>query len=327
MTSEIIPTPASSPLTNLELIAQQLNRDPHLKSQHTRRGYMADLSAFETWRVGRSFSKLLVEEYASRLQAAGRSPNTINRMLAAVRWWARRVADLAQGDITLPADQVEIFTKQANRVATVSSVKGSRQPKGRHISSGELAALMQSCEVDPHPAGARDAAMIALAWSTGARREEIAHLNLSDFVPKDPEAYSGDLFVRGKGDKVRPMYIFNGTFTALVDWLTVRGGDSGPIFCAIGKGDKIHPDRPISGEALRLILDERIRQAGVNPLTWHDFRRTFAGNLLDGGIDLVTVQKLMGHASPITTSNYDRRGEEVKRKAVRALIVPYYRRS
>jgi len=41
----------------------------------------------------------------------------------------------------------------------------------------------------------------------------------------------------------------------------------------------------------------------------------------------VTVQKLMGHASPTTTSNYDRRGEEVKRRAIRSLHVPYVRQA
>jgi integrase len=35
------------------------------------------------------------------------------------------------------------------------------------------------------------------------------------------------------------------------------------------------------------------------PVTWHDFRRTFAGNLLDSGAALVTVQKLMGQARPL----------------------------
>jgi integrase/recombinase XerD len=43
---------------------------------------------------------------------------------------------------------------------------------------------------------------------------------------------------------------------------------------------------------------------------------------LDNGNDLVTVQKLMGHASP-TTAAYDRRGDEVKRRASRSLHVPY----
>jgi site-specific recombinase XerD len=68
------------------------------------------------------------------------------------------------------------------------------------------------------------------------------------------------------------------------------------------------------------MLEKRRVQAGLRR---HDFRRTFAGNLLDSGNDLVTVQKLMGHASPTTTAAHDRCGEEVKRRASRSLHVPY----
>ena len=75
------------------------------------------------------------------------------------------------------------------------------------------------------------------------------------------------------------------------------------------------------------MLQKREEQAGVNHLTWHDFRRTFAGNLLDNGFDLVTTQKLLGHSTPTSTSQYDRRREEVKRRAVRSLRVPYARRA
>jgi integrase len=64
----------------------------------------------------------------------------------------------------------------------------------------------------------------------------------------------------------------------------------------------------------------------VKTMPWHNFRRTFAGNLLDAGVDLVTMQRLMGHVSPTTTSNYDRRGEEVKRQATKNLHVPYRQR-
>jgi len=73
-------------------------------------------------------------------------------------------------------------------------------------------------------------------------------------------------------------------------------------------------------------LMKRAQQAGVKAFSAHDFRRTFISDLLDANVDVVTVQKLAGHASPETVSIYDRRGEESKRKAVEWLHVPYVSR-
>jgi integrase len=67
------------------------------------------------------------------------------------------------------------------------------------------------------------------------------------------------------------------------------------------------------------ILQRRAQLAGVDSFSPHDFRRTFCSDLLDAGVDIVTVQKLAGHASPVTTAKYDRRGEETKRQAVQHL--------
>ena len=53
----------------------------------------------------------------------------------------------------------------------------------------------------------------------------------------------------------------------------------------------------------------RGKEVKIASLSPHDFRRTFASNTIDAGIDIVTVQNLMGHASPVTTAHYDRPGE------------------
>jgi site-specific recombinase XerD len=320
VTATLIPTAD----TTLQRIAAALEGDPRLRSPNTKRGYLHDLAAFETWRAGRPIAKLLVEAYAAELQQVGKSPNTVNRSLAAIRWWARRLSDLAHdtpaADPEARAHRAEIVA-QAERVAAVKDVRGERAPKGRHIASGELAALLRACSDDHSPAGTRDAAIIALAWSTGARRSELAGLTFANYEPT--AAAEGDLRIHGKGDKDRMVYVFNGAANYLADWLALRGDAAGPLFYAINKGGVIQVGHGVSDEALAQMLQKRRAQAGVKPLSWHDFRRSFAGNLLDNGNDLATVQKLMGHASPTTTAGYDRRGEEVKRRASKSLHVSY----
>ncbi len=320
----------------LDAINHELARDPKLASANTQRGYRHDLAQFEAWRASRPMTKLLVEEYAAALQHAGKSPNSINRALAAVRWWARRLSDLAFEDRDLGREAREEISVQASRVIAVKDVKGTRVEKGRHIETGELSALMQTCAADGTAAGVRDAAIIALAYSTGLRRSELAGLNLADV--RWTASDEADVIVHGKGDKTRKAFIYNGSAAALRDWLAVRGDEPGALFYPVNKAGKIITEKHsagvkaggtvevepiVSDEALAQMLAKRAEQAGVENLTWHDFRRTFAGSLLDNGTDLVTVQKLMGHSSPTTTSNYDRRPEDAKRRAVRGLHVPY----
>ena len=79
----------------------------------------------------------------------------------------------------------------------------------------------------------------------------------------------------------------------------------------------------MSEQGILRALQRRSVRAGFDAFTPHDFRRTFIGNLLDAGADIVTVAKLAGHASPSTTSKYDRRGEAAKKRAVDLLDVPY----
>lgn len=234
---------------------------------------------------------------------------TANRMLAALRGVLKQAWRLGL-----------MTAEEYQRAADVQNLRGASLPAGRELSPAEVAALMESCGADPGAGGARDAAVIALLYGAGLRREEAAGLDLADFTPA-----SGQMVIRGKGNKERTVYLKNGSADALADWLTVRGGDPGPLFYPINKGGKIQRRR-LTTQAIYNLLAKRGEEAGVHKFSPHDMRRTFVSDLLDAGADIVTVSKMAGHANVSTTARYDRRGEQTKQKAAGLLHVPYHQR-
>jgi site-specific recombinase XerD len=211
---------------------------------------------------------------------------------------------------------------------SVKPVVGSRLPAGREIGQGELVALLRDCIDDTTVLGRRDAAILALLYGCGVRREELAtielgHLNADDW----------SLRIQGKRNKERLVYVADsGAQAAVSDWLAVRCEDASrlsqeagaPLFVRILKGGRLTDDA-LTAKGVNSLLAHRAELASVPHLTPHDFRRTFAGDLLSAGADLATVSKLMGHANVTTTARYDRRPEEAKRAAASLLRVPYRR--
>ncbi|MCS6846531.1 MAG: tyrosine-type recombinase/integrase [Anaerolineae bacterium] len=256
-----------------------------------------------------------VQAVLAQLQGA---PATVNRALNTLRGVARAAWQLGA-----------ISAEELGRIKAVKPVRGSRLPRGRHVEAWELAELMRVCAADKSPAGARDAAMIALAAATGMRREELTTLTLDD-VTENGDGFR--LRVRGKGNKEREAFITNGAAAALRDWLAVRGSieplgePSGALFCRINKGGRIECT-PITTTAAHKMLQKRAAEAGLRALGWHDFRRTVAGELLDAGEDLAVVARLLGHAQVTTTARYDRRPSERVRQAARKISVPYFGRA
>ena len=203
----------------------------------------------------------------------------------------------------------------------MKGVRGETLPAGRALSSGEIAGLLDACADDPSAAGARDAAVIAVLYACGLRRSEVRGLDLAD-VDLD----AGSLTVRhGKGRKDRTVPIAGGCVNALRDWVAMRGSLPGPLLSPIDKTGRVSLEH-MSSQAIYNLLQKRAAQAGVTNLSPHDFRRSMISHLLDAGADLVVVSRIAGHASVATTSRYDRRGEEAKRKAVELLHVPYHAR-
>ena len=298
----------------------EIERDPRLKSAHTRRQYRAALGTFEAWRGGRTLTKTLVEEYAAALQKLGKSPNTINQALAVVRWWARRVTDLAFEQA--PREQAEQISQQAQRVIGVHDVKGSRTIRGRHVEIEELTRLLEVCMSDPSPAGVRDAAMFGIAIHTATRNEELRAITIADITYTQGGA---DIKIQhGKGDKARETSIDGDTLAAMNAWIDLRGVGKGPLFCPIRKGGNIAAGLSIGYEATRQILYKRFMQSTLSKsITWHDFRRTVVGMLFDNGVDSSTIQQVGGWADAKTVQRYDRRPEDRRKDALKGIAIPY----
>lgn len=240
--------------------------------------------------------------------AAGMAPATVNKILAALRGVLKESWRLGLMD-----------AEDYQRAADLPGVRGERLPRGRALSRLELQRLFEACARDPSAMGRRDAAIVGVAYGTGMRRSEVVGLDRADFDPETEQ-----LRIRaGKGCKDRIVYVTTGVKSALAAWLAVRGDDPGPLFWpANGRGRPLM-HRRMTDAAVRLLLQRRARQAKVRAFTPHDLRRSFISDLLDAGADMVTVQKLAGHASVGTTSSYDRRGEQAKRRATELLRVPY----
>ncbi|ABA24726.1 Phage integrase (plasmid) [Trichormus variabilis ATCC 29413] len=234
------------------------------------------------------------------------APATTNKMLCALRRVLKEALRLELMDATDYAKAVDF-----------KNVKVKRKLRGRALTSAEIAALIEVCLCDPTPCGVRDAALIAILRGAGVRRAEVVNLELRDL------SSNGALEIRqGKGDKDRTVYLPTAAMALVEDWLRVRGRKTGALLCPIRKGGQVQLRR-MTPQAVLLIVRKRASESGVESFSPHDFRRTFCSDLLDSGTDIVTVQKLAGHASPATTSKYDRRGEETKRLAVENLSIPY----
>ncbi len=236
------------------------------------------------------------------------SPAYANKMLSALQGTLREAWQ--------SLDQMS--AEDYHRAVAVKNIENESLPAGRELTEAEIAALFDACASDPGPAGTRDAAIIGLLYGCLLRRAEVAALTLNDY-----DRQTGKLNIRqAKRNKSRLVYVEGGAEAALSDWLELRGGQAGPLFLQINKGGRIL-SRGLSEQAVYDLLKKRAGQGQVAKATPHDLRRTCIGNLLDHGIDIVTVQNIAGHKDPATTARYDRRPERRKREAARTLNIPY----
>jgi site-specific recombinase XerD len=188
------------------------------------------------------------------------------------------------------------------------------------ISGHELERLLQA------PSGSdekslRDRAILELLFSTGLRVSELCNLNQDD-VDLTRDEFS----VRGKGDKVRMVFLSPTAKMALKTYLAKRKDMSEHLFVSfrapnsLSKKDKKRELKNIETRLTPRSVERLVKQyaikAGISKkVTPHIIRHSFATDLLQNGADLRSVQALLGHSSITTTQVYthvtDRQLQEV----------------
>jgi len=169
------------------------------------------------------------------------------------------------------------------------------------ITADELDRLLKAPTGDSLTA-LRDRAMLELLFSTGLRVSELCSLNADIDLTRD------EFSVRGKGDKVRVVFLSSSAKKAVVEYLKARGDMGEALFIGYGKGKKKNSPadegRLTPRSVERTVKRYAITSGITRKVTPHIIRHSFATDLLEGGADLRSVQALLGHANIATTQVY-----------------------
>ncbi|MBI4992440.1 MAG: tyrosine-type recombinase/integrase [Candidatus Harrisonbacteria bacterium] len=153
--------------------------------------------------------------------------------------------------------------------------------------------------------GLRDRAILETFFSTGLRISELC--NLDRYINLD----RGEVSVRGKGEKLRVVFLSDRARAALKNWLEKRTDTLEHLFVSLSKSSKLKTQSSpkvigkITPRAVQRLVEFYRRKAGIaKKITPHQIRHQFATDLLVNGADLRSVQELLGHSNISTTQIY-----------------------
>ena len=214
--------------------------------------------------------------------------NTQNYHLIALRQFLKY---LSKNDIaSLDSNKVELAKQEPRQVSFLEGY--------------DLAAFLQAPLATPKSSKLvklRDRAILEMLFSTGLRVSELARLRINDVNLKKTE-----FTVRGKGSKLRLVFLSNDAKMAIKTYLEARQDTEPFLFIGHGKINKeTNPQYGLTPRSIERLVEKYAVAAGITKrVTPHTLRHSFATDLLIGGADIRSVQQLLGHASITTTQVY-----------------------
>ncbi|MCX6787967.1 MAG: tyrosine-type recombinase/integrase [Candidatus Kaiserbacteria bacterium] len=164
------------------------------------------------------------------------------------------------------------------------------------ITPAELARLMEAAR-GTEEKNLRDIAILELFFSTGLRVSELCALDTDLDLTQD------SFSVRGKGDKVRVVFLSPTAKSAVAAYLKARKDMAEALFVNVPRSKAI-PAR-LTPRSVERLIETCAKKAGITKkVTPHILRHVFATDLLNNGADIRSVQQLLGHASINTTQIY-----------------------
>jgi len=222
------------------------------------------------------------------------SKKTQNYYLIAIRAFLKYLA--RQEIKSMPSERIEL-AKTSERSLDL-------------ITNAELHRLLEAPkpfdstqDKDNHLKDLRDKAILELLFSTGLRVSELCSLT------RDIDLTTDELSIRGKGSKVRVVFISDYAKKILKEYLSKRKDMDDALFVQLSQNGKVTKKRKGSLALTKRSVERIVKQcaikAGISKkVTPHTMRHLFATDLLSNGADLRSVQALLGHANIGTTQIY-----------------------
>ena len=220
-------------------------------------------------------------QFVMSLSREGLAPRSVGRTLSAVRGFYRFL--LLDGHV------------KADPTADIARPQGG-QKLPRFLTQEEMERLLEAPDTTT-PEGVRDRALFELLYATGLRVTELVTLPAANV-----DVDGGVLHCMGKGSKQRRIPIGRSAVSWLLRYQAARrlllaGRESPRLFVG-------YLGRPLSRQNVWAMLKRADEKAGVEGVTPHVLRHSFATHLLEHGADTRSVQAMLGHSDLATTQIY-----------------------
>lgn len=285
----------------LEYLEIEKNRSA--KTLENYRRYLLNFLDFSKVKDPSEITAELVRQYRVRLnRVKDHNGNTLKKntqmyYLIALRSFLKYLA--RQNIVSLAAEKVELGKISERKL--------------EFLDADELARLLVAPKGDD-VASLRDRAILETLFSTGLRVSELCSLNRDNI-----NLENGEFAVRGKGGKLRVVFLSDSAKEALKMYSSERSDIHGALFVAHhGQLNKKESARLTPRSVQRIVKKYSIAAGVVKKVSPHQLRHSFATDLLQNGADIRSVQVMLGHSSITTTQIYthytDKHLKEIHKK-------------